>query len=114
MCNVLQISDSLRGTSHTPDVKHATPAEARQEYFALQHASYITTFVAVLGGACFLVTSFYLVQDRKAAVDATRANKRSSERVLVNSGEDEDNDNSKEPSKWDYDTECLVSGATCT
>ena len=34
----------------------------------------MTTFISVLGGLCFIICSWYLVKDREAAEECTRAN----------------------------------------
>lgn len=112
-----QISDTLRGTSHTPDVNNADADQAESEFFALQYASFITPFVAVLGGACFLIASFYLEEDRLAAlqlIEIQDGGSRSPDRTAVNSGDDAGSQNWDESPKWDNESDQLLTGATCT
>uniref|UniRef100_A0A914WNV7 Uncharacterized protein n=1 Tax=Plectus sambesii TaxID=2011161 RepID=A0A914WNV7_9BILA len=51
------VSDGLRGSDNS----------AEAHYYSLQHAFYIPTFVLIISGAFFLVSSFYIVEDRRRA-----------------------------------------------
>jgi hypothetical protein len=104
-----KVSDSLRGTSHPPDVKSNSVSmhDAEREFFALQRASFMTAFVAVMGGFCFLVTSFYLVQDRDAAVQLIniKEKSRSDDDVCINDPSEESKDD---------ESDRLLTGVRCT
>lgn len=39
---------------------------------SLQYSLYVTLFVSLLGGGCFLMSSLFLVKDKKAADDVNR------------------------------------------
>ena len=105
---MLQLADTLRGTSLPPDVKSDTVSlyDAEKEYFALQHALFMTAFVAVLGGFCFLITSFYLERDRDAATQLIKIQDKSG---LDNTAI---NDPSEESNRDESDR--LLIGARCT
>lgn len=52
-----KISENYDGNPKSPSI----------QYVALQQSLYITTFICVLGGAFFLATAMFIVQDKKAA-----------------------------------------------
>ncbi|XP_077995244.1 protein spinster homolog 1-like [Glandiceps talaboti] len=54
------------------DIFHKGNDSAMQEFTALQFALYLNCFIAVLGGACFLVVSFYVVEDKAKAAEETK------------------------------------------
>lgn len=60
----LQISDQIRG-SRVSDTDRAR---------SMEYSLLMTTFISVLGGLCFIICSWYLVKDRDAAEEYTRAN----------------------------------------
>ena len=39
---------------------------------SLQYSLYLTLFISVIGGGCFLMSSLFLVKDKKAAYAANR------------------------------------------
>lgn len=59
-----QISDRIRG-SRVSDADRAR---------SMEYSLLMTTFISVLGGLCFIICSWYLVKDREAAEECTRAN----------------------------------------
>lgn len=59
-----QISDQIRG-SRVSDADRAR---------SMEYSLLMTTFISVLGGLCFIICSWYLVKDREAAEECTRAN----------------------------------------
>jgi MFS transporter, Spinster family, sphingosine-1-phosphate transporter len=46
--------------------------EVKTEFTSLQYALFSTCFVEVIGGAFFLLTSFYVLRDKKRVDDAVR------------------------------------------
>ena len=50
-------SENYEGNPKSPSI----------QYVALQQSLYITTFICVIGGAFFLATAMFIVQDKKAA-----------------------------------------------
>ncbi|CAB0019254.1 unnamed protein product [Nesidiocoris tenuis] len=57
------ISDFLKDTIHVGDY-HDDAVVDLTEFKSLQYALFSTCFVEILGAVCFLITSFYIVEDR--------------------------------------------------
>lgn len=59
----LQISDRIRGSGDS-DADHAR---------SMEYSLLMTTAISIIGGFCFLMCSLYLVKDRDAAEEYTKA-----------------------------------------
>lgn len=63
----LQIADAIRPTIHHYSSDY-------QEFKALQYAMFLAVFINVLGGFLFIVTAWYLVDDKAKVDQAVNSN----------------------------------------
>lgn len=66
--------------------------DARDQHRGLLYAFFITPFVCALGGACFLVASFYLVKDRTTMSVLVSGESEENRTLIRNSLDNDDSD----------------------
>lgn len=81
----LQITDHVKGSSVSFTANHR----------GLLYAFFLMPFVTCLGGACFLIASFYLIKDR-AAVQAVVTGLTEENRTLLSQDDDDSLENNKD------------------
>ena len=83
------MADAIRGSSK----------DAVDQHRGLLYAFLMTPFVCALGGACFLIASFFLVKDKAAIAKLVRGETEENKSLINNSLGDDDEETPSFPSQ---------------
>ncbi|XP_014259011.1 protein spinster isoform X2 [Cimex lectularius] len=62
------ISDALKQTTETENMVQAEDNKTEVDFRTLQYALFTTCFIEIIGAICFLITSFYIIEDKEMAI----------------------------------------------
>ncbi|XP_014259012.1 protein spinster isoform X3 [Cimex lectularius] len=67
------ISDALKQTTETENMVQAEDNKTEVDFRTLQYALFTTCFIEIIGAICFLITSFYIIEDKEMAIIESEA-----------------------------------------